>query len=520
MVNDLKTEILFFLNRVGLSFVCVFFFSVLLYGQTENPDSLYQKGTEYHAQDAYDHSLKFYLKAANIYDSTGNTFGLNRTYNSIGLIYFDIKNYQKSQYYYKKSLKGLNAHPDERLLSYVLNNLGMVMESKGYLDTAIFYYGKSLEIKKKLKDSISISRTHNNIGGVLLLQGKYDASLNSYHRSLRLKSILKDSFGLATVHTNIANIHGWKNNLDSVEYYLKKGIKYIQGKDRPAAFLQFYTNYGALYYELKDFEKAYLYADSAMKFLNKSFNEKLTVQIAKHQTIYDLQEKEQALRYEQAENALLKEKRSRERIEKYVLIAIISSLVVVLILLYIILKNRAGQVKQNLKLLNQEKELNAVIREKNKQKEIILKNEIELKSKELVSNSALVLQKQEIISELKYQLDQMRQTNKGLPDHLIKELESTVKLDVNLDQEWKRFKVHFEKVHSSFFRSLKDQFPNLTETDLRHCAYIKIGLTTKEIATLLNITPASVQKSRVRLKKKLVLSKSDDLYHFINSYLS
>ena len=508
------------LSRTRLGLALIFFLGFIARGQINNPDSLYLKASEYHAQDDYDNSLKLYLRASYIYDSIGDQPSLIASYNSIGLIYHDVKNYEQSQYYFKKALEGLRNSPDEKILSYVLNNLGMVAENNEYHDTAIFYYSKSLEIKERLGDSAGMSRTHNNIGGIMLQQGKYDEALKSYRKSMAIKYLVNDTFGLATVHANIANIHGWKNNFDSVRYYLNKGIQFIRGKDRPAAFLQFYTNYGALYYALEDFETAYKYADSASRYQARSFNEKLATQMAKHQTVYDLQKKDQKIKDEQSKNIILREKRSRERVEKYILAAIITSLIIVLVLLYIILKNRAKQVKQNKLLFEREKQLNAVILEKNKQQEIILKNEIELKSRELVSSSAIVLQKQEIISGLQQQLNKIKESSNEITDQVINELESKVRLNIDLDQEWERFKVHFEKVHHSFFQFLRSNSPNLTESDLRHCAYIKIGLTTKEIATLFNITPASVQKSRVRLKKKLNLSKSDDLYHFIKSDMS
>ena len=88
----------------------------------------------------------------------------------------------------------------------------------------------------------------------------------------------------------------------------------------------------------------------------------------------------------------------------------------------------------------------------------------------------------------------------------------------NPEKEWQVTKAHFEAVYHDFFKNLKSAFPVLTQYDLRHCAYIKLSHSTKEIARLLGVEPTSVQKSRVRLKKKLNLSKSDDLYGFIMNF--
>ena len=81
-----------------------------------------------------------------------------------------------------------------------------------------------------------------------------------------------------------------------------------------------------------------------------------------------------------------------------------------------------------------------------------------------------------------------------------------IKDSLAFEDEWKNFVTHFEKVHPSFFRALKSSCPQLTTEDLKHCAYIRIYLSNKEIAQLLNITPKSVITHHHRIKKKMVLS--------------
>jgi DNA-binding CsgD family transcriptional regulator len=76
-----------------------------------------------------------------------------------------------------------------------------------------------------------------------------------------------------------------------------------------------------------------------------------------------------------------------------------------------------------------------------------------------------------------------------------------------LDKHWNIFKDNFENLNTGFFGKLSNSHPGLTQQDLKHCALIKMNLETKEIATLFNIKPSSVQMSRVRLKKKLGLSE-------------
>ena len=89
-------------------------------------------------------------------------------------------------------------------------------------------------------------------------------------------------------------------------------------------------------------------------------------------------------------------------------------------------------------------------------------------------------------------------------------------LDSYLKIQDNTFEIQMDELHQEFFRKLKDRFSELSNNDLRMCAYLKIGLNTKEIAELLNIQPSSFYISRSRLRKKLSLKPEEDLYHFLN----
>ena len=76
-------------------------------------------------------------------------------------------------------------------------------------------------------------------------------------------------------------------------------------------------------------------------------------------------------------------------------------------------------------------------------------------------------------------------------------------------------KLHFDSVHPDFFRKLKKLSAELTENDLRLCAYIRIGLRAKQIAEMLSVSPDSVNSNRYRLRKKFGLQRGDSLDDFI-----
>ena len=93
------------------------------------------------------------------------------------------------------------------------------------------------------------------------------------------------------------------------------------------------------------------------------------------------------------------------------------------------------------------------------------------------------------------------------------------KIDNNISSmdDWKVFEFHFEKAHEKFLQKLINKYPQLSHSNLRLCAYLRMNLTSKEIAALLRISYRGVENHRYRLRKKLLLKKEVNLTDFILS---
>ena len=129
-----------------------------------------------------------------------------------------------------------------------------------------------------------------------------------------------------------------------------------------------------------------------------------------------------------------------------------------------------------------------------------LQEKLAINQRELASSTLYIAQKNELLSSLKSQIREWKKQypGKGLPD-----IESTLQNNLHLDNDWNKFRIHFEQVHPNFFEELQTNHPTLTKNEQRLCAYFHINLSTKEIATLLNIDPASVRRAKTRLVKKM-----------------
>ena len=84
-----------------------------------------------------------------------------------------------------------------------------------------------------------------------------------------------------------------------------------------------------------------------------------------------------------------------------------------------------------------------------------------------------------------------------------------------MDKDWEQFAVHFDKVHSDFLRILKSAYPSLSAHEMKLCAYLRMNLSSKEIAQLENISTRGVEISRYRLRKKLKIATETNLFDFL-----
>ena len=142
--------------------------------------------------------------------------------------------------------------------------------------------------------------------------------------------------------------------------------------------------------------------------------------------------------------------------------------------------------------------------------------EIDFKNAELATSAMNLVKKGELVSKIKGELTHVL---KGFdnPEAIadLKKMIKTIGEDDNMDEEWGNFTKHFDKVHSDFLIELKDKHPTITPNELKLCAYLRMNLSTKEIAQLMNISGRGVEISRYRLRKKLQIPSEKSLFDYL-----
>lgn len=165
--------------------------------------------------------------------------------------------------------------------------------------------------------------------------------------------------------------------------------------------------------------------------------------------------------------------------------------------------------QHQLELEKSEKELIRLQNEK-------LETEINHKNAELASTTMNLVQKKEFILKLKAELQQLQKTAKvGDDNPELKKLLKVLAEEEKLNEEWEQFSQHFNSVYGDFLTILKSKFPSLKPHELRLCAYLRMNLSSKEIAPLMSISVRGVEISRYRLRKKLNLATEENLVQYL-----
>lgn len=144
-----------------------------------------------------------------------------------------------------------------------------------------------------------------------------------------------------------------------------------------------------------------------------------------------------------------------------------------------------------------------------------LHNDIQHRNSQLASATMHLVQKSEILSKIKNDLKSIQSQAEPELKKKLRYLVRTIESDIQLDESWEQFEAYFDQVHENFLKRLRETYPQLTPKDQKLCAYLRMNLTTKEIAPLLNISVRGVEISRYRLRKKLGLSSEVNLVGFI-----
>jgi ligand-binding sensor domain-containing protein/DNA-binding CsgD family transcriptional regulator len=145
-----------------------------------------------------------------------------------------------------------------------------------------------------------------------------------------------------------------------------------------------------------------------------------------------------------------------------------------------------------------------------------LQSELASKNRELANSAMSLVYKNELLQKISEEITKLKDENgKKLSDDQLKKIQKVIDDGMNDERDWNLFESSFNEAHESFFKKLKSNHPDLVPNDLKLCAYLHMNMSSKEMASLLNISLRGVEIRRYRLRKKLNVPHDKNLTEFL-----
>ncbi|MFA8435076.1 MAG: tetratricopeptide repeat protein [Marinifilaceae bacterium] len=530
-------------------------------------------GREYSNLGNYFEGLQHFKEASGIAESENDERGLVDSWNEIGITYFNMGSYEEAQTYYFKALKKAEAIDYKERVTGMQNNIAIIYSIYKDHQKALDLFEKLLEIYKQEKDLFHIALTSVNMANIYDEIGQYEKGLQYLNSAIPIFSESGDKLKLSSILNNrgliylklnrrgeayddyqkaleIAEKSNYENGiisssisigeyfvieqkLDKALGFFEKALKIALEDGDKSSVKDCYEGIAKVYTLQGNYQKALENTRLFLAYKDEIYNQRTQKQISELQIKYETEKKEEEIEY-----LHLTMKTQRRN-----LFLLIAGLLIISLLLLRILYLRQLNLKRKNLLLEQEKQLDQMALEKldgekrekdlenlrlqeemqareeiTRLKQLKYKAEIKHKERELAANALHIVSKNETLENLKKSVEDVLDAKSTEVKSALKQLLQGIESNINLDQDWGNFKMHFEEVHQDFFKQLLENYPDLNTNELRFCAYLRLNLDAKEIARILNISVNAIEKRRYRLRKKLNLNPEDSIFEFLSKF--
>ncbi len=369
-----------------------------------------------------------------------------------------------------------------------------------FLSTETYYYEYLKDFKKVRQKSIETLNVFRKLGSISRLLFAYYNLASTYSKFYELNETPDDYItGIQYLDTanNIAD------NAGDVNWIIRiNKLKSI------------------LYEENQQYELAYHYLDIASKTEDSVFTSKQAEMIKKLESEYESEKIDDVTKNIQIGNQLLEQEKLilQSKRNLLVLIIIIIGLSGVFSIIFIGQRNKKRLEVARFKKLALQKEiqLNALKLQKDEYEKKELEKELVRKKRQLITHSMIMIRRNTMIEKVAGIANNMESINDLSDKHnLLLRIKSTLSSFARSEKEWEEFNHYYESLTKDFYKRLLDKHNDLSPVERKICGLIRIGMTNKQIATMLNITPNSVKVSKFRLRKKLLLESNTELVDFI-----
>ncbi len=454
-------------------------------------------------------AIKDYHEVINNGSILGNTFLKSIGLISLGNLHISRNEPQQAIPLLKEGLALKREINDMTGVAIVSAGLGRAYENSGNFDSALFYQNRALFIRDSLGEQRGVASSQLQLGRLFVRMGQYQKAKELLFSSRDNFKAISEKTGVCLAQLELGFAMGHSKEFESAFKVLEQTADLAKELENPVLKSQYYNTLASVYALNGDYESAFEFV-SLHNQIDDSINE-----ANKEKIIKELEVKFQTERKDN-EIRLLKSRNRIQAKNNLILSISIAALLIILALTIILFRMKGRGLLRQKKLLEQEKiimDQQDKIRNKEQQ---LLKEQLESKNRELASKALEMLRINETIDSIMEKLESLRndhRENEGLAKSIhivLNELEGRLK-----NNSWNEFDHIFKNIHTDFYDKLLKICPELSSSEIKIAALLRLNLTTKEIAAITFKSEAGIKSSRYRLRKKLGLNSDDSLVPYL-----
>ena len=442
-------------------------------------------------------NLKYATEAADIFHKYGDELREADALIKIGMGFGVLEDYWSAIEYYESAIKLYRKHQDKHWENFAIQKIAQAYLSMNDLTKADSIIDYSLQLSDSLGAIQTLSEGYDVKGEIFFAKGEYNRAIEYFQKALKTNEDAADSTFIATEHISIGRCYQQLGLSDKAMNSYLSVLPISLKMDVKENLKTIYANVSELYEHSGNEGQAFNYYKKYVNVKDSIYNNEKSRLIADMQTKYDTDRKEKEIALQNQTITILEQKAEIQELIRMRLIVSIVVVVIFFLLGFYVLWLRMKKNKLKQEIENER-----------------LTFELDLKKRELTTHTLHIIQKNELLENLQSKVTELKQkdVNHGSSYNQITRLINTNRL---IERDWGNFKSVFEQVHPDFFTKLKSLYANISANELRMAAMMKMNLNTKEMASILNITPESVKKARYRMRKKFDLVAESNVQEYL-----
>ncbi|MCB0595020.1 MAG: tetratricopeptide repeat protein [Lewinellaceae bacterium] len=451
-------------------------------------------------------SVENYLKALKLFEEIGLQNGVGTTLYNIGVLYYDNGRDSLAVDYFFQAEDILRQGSDSLYLAQVLTSIADHYSRQEKWQDGEQALLEALSIFESFQFPVGIATACNRLGGIYLHYGQLGQAEQYLGRAYQLAETMSSDQETGWTLMNKARLAKERGQYQTALEHARRSLGIFEELGMKDNIYQAHELLSDIHAAFGYYELA-LEAHRTYNILKDSFiTNQVNRQISELQVAYDTEKKDKEIVTLQQEAQLLQ--------LRYTLLA--GTLLAALLIGGLFYNRQRLKHRKDRQLREQEQRLEAERLRTAKLEKEQLQSELNHKKQELAAQVLHLCRKNEMLLSIREQLDNLE--GSATTAQKAQSLSRQISRDLSSDEDWEAFLESFRSVHRDFFGHLAREYPSLTTNEIRLASLMKLNLSTKEIATLLNITPDGVKKARYRLRKKMALDSEVNIQDFILRY--